>query len=227
MIIYTPKQFKIACEKIGRLSKPSKMPCPSWSIPAKYCGIGSKLRKVAGSVCSFCYAMKGFYLWPVVEKAMERRWKILMQCFRNLTARDVFVTNFAYALNYLRTRKVGKQHAHFRWFDSGDLVSVEHLEMIYRIAALTPDVQHWLPTHEYGIVRNTHRSCPPNLCVRISAAMIDGSAPDLGLPVSLVHSHNTVPPGAYICPAPTQGGKCVDCRACWDRTVEVVSYVLH
>jgi hypothetical protein len=29
------------------------------------------------------------------------------------------------------------------------------------------------------------------------------------------------------CPAPSQGGKCGDCRACWDPKVKVVSYGKH
>jgi len=29
------------------------------------------------------------------------------------------------------------------------------------------------------------------------------------------------------CPAPTQAGRCGDCRACWDPKIKVVSYGKH
>ena len=45
----------------GGLSKPSKMPGPSFNLPAVACITGSKLVKVAGSTCSGCYALKGRY----------------------------------------------------------------------------------------------------------------------------------------------------------------------
>ena len=29
------------------------------------------------------------------------------------------------------------------------------------------------------------------------------------------------------CPAPSQGGKCLDCRQCWDPNIKTVSYGKH
>ena len=58
---------------VGGWSKPSKMPCKSYSIPAEACKTGSKLREQAGTVCSDCYACKGMYRFPVVQAALQRR----------------------------------------------------------------------------------------------------------------------------------------------------------
>ena len=51
----------------GSLSKPSKMPGWSIGLPAKECKTGGKLQKVPGSVCFDCYALKGCYVFKVVQ----------------------------------------------------------------------------------------------------------------------------------------------------------------
>ena len=55
------------------LSKPSKMPGFSIGIPAKECKTGAKLRKIKGSVCYGCYALKGCYVFPDVQAAQYKR----------------------------------------------------------------------------------------------------------------------------------------------------------
>jgi hypothetical protein len=51
----------------GSLSKPSKMPGWAYGLPAKECKTGGKLAKVPGSVCYDCYALKGCYVFKVVQ----------------------------------------------------------------------------------------------------------------------------------------------------------------
>ena len=65
--------IKEAEASVGGLSAPSKMPSYAWSISAKRCNIGSKLAKVEGSVCHKCYALKGRYMFPMVQNAHLRR----------------------------------------------------------------------------------------------------------------------------------------------------------
>jgi hypothetical protein len=129
----------------------------------------------------------------------------------------------------------------FRWHDSGDLQSVGHLEAICDIAERTQDValadgtvhdiRYWLPTREYGYVKEVLEKrpvFPRNLCVRLSAHMIDGPVPaSVGLPVSSVHTRPDVYPESLSCPAYARGGGCGDCRACWDADVPHVSYPGH
>ena len=70
----TQEAFKIIG---GSLSKPSKMPGWSIGLPAKECKTGGKLQKVKGSVCYDCYALKGCYVFKVVQDAQYRRLKAI------------------------------------------------------------------------------------------------------------------------------------------------------
>jgi hypothetical protein len=62
-----------ALKLVGGLSKPSKMPGWAYGIPAKECKTGSKLRQVKGSTCEKCYALKGCYVFKVVQEAQYKR----------------------------------------------------------------------------------------------------------------------------------------------------------
>ena len=54
-------------------TKTSKMPGLSYSLPAWECKTGSKLRKIKGSVCSMCYALKGNYTrYKAIKDAQYR-----------------------------------------------------------------------------------------------------------------------------------------------------------
>ena len=57
----------------GGLSKPSKMPGPSYNLPAAACITGAKLAKIPGTVCYGCYALKGRYRFTNVRLALARR----------------------------------------------------------------------------------------------------------------------------------------------------------
>lgn len=202
----------------GTLSKPSKMPGYSYGLPAEECITGSKLVNVEGSVCHGCYAMKGFYklyaktIKPAQYKHLEAiedpRWVDAMVTLIGKACRDV---------------------PYFRWHDSGDLQSVEHLAKIAAICKALPNVHFWLPTREYAIVAEYRRNAelPTNLVVRLSAHKVDGPHPaTAGLPTSGVHT-DAVPKGCFACPAQKQGNQCGDCRACWNPKVLAVSYHKH
>ena len=64
---------KLAKEITGGLSAPSKMPGPSFNLPAAACITGAKLVDVKGSTCSGCYALKGRYRFGNVQAALKRR----------------------------------------------------------------------------------------------------------------------------------------------------------
>ena len=115
----------------GGLSKPNKMPGPSINLPAPACITGSKLVNVKGSTCSGCYALKGRYRFPNVKNAMQRRLDRLHDP-RWVEAMVTLVTG----------------HPVFRWHDSGDVQSVQHLKNIFKVCRWTPDTAHWLPTRE-------------------------------------------------------------------------------
>ena len=206
----------LAKEVTGGLSKPSKMPGYSYSIPAEECKVGSKLRKVKGSICEKCYALKGRYVFSNVKKALRRR-------FDSLT-HPLWVEGMAFLINQTGVNV-------FRHQDSGDLQSLEHLERIAAVCRMTPDVRHWLPTREYAIVtayKDKHGAFPDNLNIRLSAYMVDGPLPmgaadRLGVTVSGVTSD----PAKVTCPAYKQGGVCGSCRACWDKNTKEIYYPKH
>lgn len=198
---------------VGGLSKPSKMPGYAYGLSALECKVGSLLRKVKGSTCGSCYALKGMYIFPVVKNAHKRRMETLSD------------PRWVPAMTELIARKC-KKVPYFRWHDSGDLQSVEHLSKIVAIAYNLPGINFWLPTREMAIVKEFRalgNPFPKNLTVRVSAPMI-GRAPEkiAGTVGSSVEN-----PSAFQCPAPTQGNSCMDCRACWNRKVEEVSYTKH
>jgi hypothetical protein len=124
--------------------------------------------------------------------------------------------------------------AYFRWHDSGDLQGLAHLELIASVCNATPDCEHWLPTREYGIVKEyiaKHGSIPANLTIRLSAMYPDqpvklpASLQGIpGITASNVHT-NGKPLHGQACNAPAQNGECRNCRLCW--TDAVVSYALH
>jgi hypothetical protein len=127
---------------------------------------------------------------------------------------------------------------YFRWFDSGDIPSLEALERIVEVCVRTPHTLHWLPTREYAMVKayitkHGRDSLPDNLIIRLSAMYPDQP---VKIPLSLqgvrgvlasnVHTRGAVPTGSE-CGAPKRGGRCGPCRDCWDVTVEAVSYPKH
>lgn len=212
-----------ALQLIAGLSSPSKMPWYGWSISAKSCITGGRLVDVEGSVCHGCYALKGRYLFPNVQSALDRRGSAWQH--------PDFVPAFIFVLErlYERTRKrlaTGERENRFRWFDSGDLQSVEMLDKIVQIARGTPYVRHWVPTREWQIVRAYEGELPANLVVRLSIAKV-GSAPNrqpFGLPFATVGADHKEE--LHQCPALTeQGNRCLDCDACW-RPINV-NYKKH
>lgn len=212
----------------GPLGFPSKMPGTSYGISAKACITGAKLAKVPGSVCFGCYALKANYLYPSVRDAHATRLAGITN--PAWTAAMVTLLNDAQGLKYKRGRKALGRFAkgYHRWHDSGDLQSVEHLTKICAVAAMTPHIKHWLPTRELGIVKAYEKqggTVPRNLTIRVSATMVDGDASQAWPVTSGVHDEKKAQ--GRKCPAPSQGGKCGDCRACWSKSVKHVSYHLH
>jgi len=197
----------------GSLGKPSKMPGLAYGISAKKCNVGGKLALIPGSVCADCYAMRDNYSYPSVQAAHEKR-------FSGLSS-----ISWADSMVFL-IRRSGETY--FRWHDSGDLQSFQHLLDIVRIAESLPSVAFWLPTKEKGLVyryREVFGDFPPNLCVRLSGAMIDGNPPAYEGNTSTVHKAHA--PIGSECEAYTRGGKCGECRDCWNRDIKNVSYPKH
>jgi len=207
------------------LGNASKMPGRSYGISALDCNRGSELAQIEGTVCERCYARRGHYTCKRVAGAHERR----------IAAIDhpQWVDAMVFLINVYGER-------HFRWFDSGDLQSLSHLERIVEVCEHTPSTKHWLPTHEGSLVGTFLERggrIPSNLTIRISADYIEDrpTTPTWGLPTSTVHRFKGEPvPAAdgdrrksVECRAYERANRCGQCRACWDPRVDNISYHQH
>lgn len=203
-----------------KLSKPGKMPCKTWSLQAIDTCPGA--RKPGGGLvdaCAGCYATDGNYRFKVVKatRAHNREdWK-----------RDDWADAMVAAI---------EGDSHFRWFDSGDVYSVKLAWKIHEVMERTPDTKHWLPTRmhkfqKFSKVLDAMQSLP-NVAVRYSSDAIDGRIIDGELTSTIVP---TADPEAWpacaknvaLCEAGQRNGKCGDCRACWDKRVQVIAYPQH
>ena len=196
---------KEAWQLVGGLSKPSKMPGWAIGIPAKECKTGKKLRQIKNSVCEGCYALKGCYVFKVVQEAQYKRLEAIQH--------PDWVLAMATLIN-------SKKPDVFRWHDSGDVQDVDHLEKIFEVCRLTPSKRHWMPTREAWIKDHMHKA-PANLVVRFSSPMVDQG------PVKSWANTSTVSTKSRSCPAPDNNNECGDCRACWDPLVKNIEYGKH
>jgi len=211
---------KVAHTIHGGLTQTSKMPCRSYSLPTEACKTGFKMAQIPGSICSVCYADRGFYSMysNTIKPAQFSR----LDSITDPMWADAIANSIGNDL-------------YFRWHDSGDIQSIYHLEKIIHVCKLTPDTMHWLPTREYGIVKtyiekHGRGSIPENLVIRLSAMYVDQA---VVIPKSLQgirgitasNVHKTTPIGNR-CIAPDQNGECRDCRECWNPDT-VTSYAMH
>ena len=211
----------------GTLTQTSKMPCKSMSLPTESCITGFKMAQIKGSICSSCYADKGFYnvYQNTIKPSQFARLDAVHQAMADAFQAELWVSGMVSLIG---------ADSHFRWHDAGDLQGLAHLELIAAVCESTPNCDHWLPTREYAIVKQyiaKHGALPRNLMVRLSAMYPDQPvkipASLVGVPnitASNVHTHGK-PVHGTRCAAPDQNGECRDCRVCWSNTV--VSYELH
>lgn len=212
-----------AREIAGALGKTRKMPGYSYGLDAFQCLVGSKLAKIEGSTCEKCFARKDLYIWKGVREAHAFRMKAIKHPYW-LEAMVELISHHC------------MDEPWFRWHDSGDIMSPEHLHRIIEVCRLTPKVKHWLPTRELVFVTKAMalRTLPPNLTIRLSAYYIGEPAVTFrGLPTSTVHREHGNPVRlekrnhSIECRAYTRGNQCGGCRACWDGRVQNVSYCEH
>lgn len=197
-----------------KLSKTSKLDgILSWSLQAIDTCPGS-VAKGGGLVpaCQGCYATTGNYNFPNVKapRAFNREdWQ-----------RPEWVSEMVQALDSSR---------YFRWFDSGDMYSLDLAKKIYQVMQSTPHCKHWMPTrmHKFSKFKPVleRMQSLDNVSVRYSSDSVTGGLVE-GLNTSTIFS-DTLPVGAKECEAYKHDGKCNGCRACYDKTVSVIAYKAH
>jgi len=203
------------------LTQTSKMPCPSFSLPAWDSCPGAKYAEAnlipagAASPCSICYARKGFYRMPNVRDSRAERFV--------WARRHVDACSFADVMS-AEIRATGCDF--FRVHDSGDFYSTRYVDAWRDITRALPRVRFWYPTRAYTLKAFLpalrRLASEPNAIVRPSALVVDAPAPKIpGLDAG-----SSVVTRDATCPAPSQGGTCGSCRACWDSRMEV-SYARH
>src|SRR5215472_6464607 len=201
-----------------------KMPGTTFAVSVDFCNVGGKLATVEGSTCHKCYAARLEKLRPSVHQGWTANYFRATKMIAE--SPDKWAAAMAFQIR-VGAEKTGQPF--HRWFDGGDLASLEMLVAIVKTCELTPHIRHWLPTREAAIVkayRKAYGDFPANLVVRVSATMI-GDSPIAGhANTSTVHKHGAGHVGVE-CEARTRGNQCGPCRACWNRDVGNVSYPLH
>jgi len=199
-----------------RLSVTSKLDgIASWSTQALDTCPGSK--GVGGELvdaCKGCYATRGTYYYPNVKAPRLENgedWK-----------RAEWVSDMVAELD---------NHRYFRWFDSGDMYSLDLAQKILDVMTATPWVKHWLPTRMAKFVKFAQvieaMQALPNVAVRFSSDSVLGEyVPGLHGSV-IIPTADTPAEGTKVCQAYEHGGKCNKCRACWDKSVATIAYPAH
>ena len=200
-----------------KLSKSSKMPCKSWSLEAIDTCPGARENGKLVEACSTCYATKGNYSWPNVVAAREHN--------KEDWQRDEWADDMVEAL---------AKQSYFRWFDSGDVYHVDLANKILDVMKRTPHVKHWLPTRMYKfpkflkVLKKMNKL--DNVNVRLSSDSVYGKlliVKDFSTSTIIKKDVIAVDSNVQMCHAPDNAGKCGDCRACWDKDVDVIGYRWH
>ncbi len=212
------------------LTRTSKMPGKSYSLPAWECQTGWKLSKIEGTPCFSCYAKRNNYTrYPKIKEVQYKRLEAINH--------PLWVEAMAKQIN----------EDYFRWHDAGDIQSVEHLKKIFEVCKLTPNTKHWLPTQERQyILAVDPKEIPDNLIIRLSGSKINGSVPKAWEYTSTVVTDNNPSCKAYLTDKNKKVhttnefdnytkeqkkeldfGHCGDCRMCWNKEIKNVSYGKH
>ena len=199
-----------------RFSKPSKMPCRSWSLQAlDTCPASKKPDGELVDACKGCYATTGFYAMGSVKAPREHN----REDWKNSDWVDVMAAEL-------------DNDRYFRWFDSGDLYSLALAEKVLEVMRRTPWCNHWLPTRMHKFEKFApvlaEMQALPNVVVRLSSDSVTGETVQGAATSSTIIptvSHSL--PSMSVCEAYDRGGKCATCRLCWSKDVAVVAYPAH
>lgn len=208
-------KVKEAKELTGGLSDPSKMPGKGYSLPAlEACPVGRKLSENKDTICRSCYACRGRYLFSNVKESQRGR---MRKCLDPLWPEA------------MRTLISREKCRHFRWHDSGDIFCRQYWNNMLEVMKGLPDYKFFLPTNERTLLKEWVEEggkVPENCVVRLSSVYPGKLTP--------VHDKLKNDPGILQCGVGTEGYdcpaeyheryECGECRACWDRTIPVVSF---
>jgi hypothetical protein len=203
---------------INLLSEPSKMPCVGFNIPAlKSCPSARlALKKFPeDSICLECYALKGFYLFKNVAKALQDRFDFVLKSLREDNG-DKFVEEISRQIEKKYFDKHGNKKklknidtSLFRGHDSGDLFSPKYIKAWKRVCEKFPTIRFWFPTREYFRASQLDAlkdlASLDNVCLKPSALIKDVKAPSInGLDAGTAvytSKEKAEKDGHFVCPA--------------------------
>ena len=199
-----------------KLSKTSKLDgILSWSLQAlETCPASKNKDGTLVDACKGCYATTGNYNYPNVKlpRALNK------EDFK----RDNWVSDMVIALDSSR---------YFRWFDSGDMYSLDLANKILAVMVATPWCKHWLPTrmHKFKKFHSViaKMQALPNVVVRFSSDSVQGVTIPGFTTSTIFSTEDQLPSNATICKAYEHDGKCNGCRACYSKDVPVIAYKSH
>lgn len=199
-----------------KISKTSKLDgILSWSLQAiDTCpgSIASPGELV--DACKGCYATTGNYRYPNVKAPRIHN--------REDWQRMEWVDDMVAALDSSR---------YFRWFDSGDMYALGLAEKILEVMKRTPWCKHWLPTRmhkfpKFSLVLDAMKALD-NVSVRFSSDSVTGEFIPGTHGSVIVPTSDDATDAMTLCRAYEHEGKCNGCRACWDKSVDVIAYPAH
>src|SRR5436189_1463554 len=119
------------------LTQTSKMPGPSWSLPAhKACP------RANGTICDNCYASKGCYRFSITQNAQQARFAWTVESMRTPAGRAAWIAHMVKSI-----RDTGCEY--FRVHDSGDMFNVAYAQCWLEVCRAMPEVRFWIPTHPW------------------------------------------------------------------------------
>jgi hypothetical protein len=111
------------------------------------------------------------------------------------------------------------------------MYSLQLAEKMLAIMEGTPSTKHWLPTRMHKFPKFqaiiAKMASLPNVMVRPSSDAVDGTFTKGVHGSTIIPEGTAIPAGVTVCTAPEQGGKCLSCRACYDKQVPVIGYIAH
>ena len=155
-----------------------------------------------------CYAKKGNWLYKNVKQSLLNN----LEAFNNNN--DNY---FDYIINYLNNGDIS--YKFFRWHSSGDIVNINYLKGIVRVAEACPQTKFLCFTKKFNLVNmylEFKPNLPENLHIVFSAWDKDFKVNNpFNLPVTYVNFKDStknaeIPEFAIPCV-----GKCSECKACW------------
>tara|TARA_R110000868_G_scaffold77213_1_gene221351 strand:- start:745 stop:1395 length:651 start_codon:yes stop_codon:yes gene_type:complete len=212
-----------------KLSNPSKLNSESFALPVDDEVCKGRIDQITNELlekCKFCYAdNRGFYSMPGTKRVREDNLAIIKE---NV---ETFIFFMVGKLNRKRNKE-------FRWFDSGDIFSIEFIKALIEVCNNTKQTTHWIPTTSWNYNESDKieflallqvLQSLPNVRLRASNPGANQVLNKEVYPLQsvVVDKLGKSTKELFYCPASLQAGKCGTCKACYKSTLKTIAYLKH